>query len=79
MIRENISSPEQLAITLAHERGHHGLSALLGDRMPAVLNRLWTNPATRTRIKAKMAAFGMKFGYKAQLDKLAERLAGQSG
>lgn len=29
--------------------------------------------------KAKMAAFGMKFGYKAQLDKLAERLAGQSG
>lgn len=29
--------------------------------------------------KAKMAAFGMKFGYKAQLDKLAERLAVQSG
>lgn len=56
LIRENISSPEQMAITLAHERGHHGLAALLGDRMQAVLNRLWTNPATRTRIKAKMAA-----------------------
>lgn len=56
LIRENLSSPEQMAITLAHERGHHGLAALLGDRMPAVLNRLWTNPATRTRIKAKMAA-----------------------
>lgn len=26
--------------------------------------------------KAKMAAFGMKFGYKAQLDKLAEHLRG---
>jgi len=56
LIRENLSSPEQMAITLAHERGHHGLAALLGDRMPAVLNRLWTNPATRTRIKAKMVA-----------------------
>lgn len=54
LIRENITSPEQLAITLAHERGHHGLSALLGDRLPAVVNRLWTNPATRERIKAKM-------------------------
>lgn len=27
--------------------------------------------------KAKMAAFGMKFGYKAQLDKLAEQLAAE--
>lgn len=26
--------------------------------------------------KAKMAAFGMKFGYKAQLDKLADQLSG---
>ena len=56
LIRENLGTPEQMASTLAHERGHHGLAALLGDRMPAVLNRLWTNPATRTRIKAKMAA-----------------------
>ena len=30
---------------------------------------------TQIGAKAKMAAFGMKFGYKAQLDKLAERLA----
>ncbi len=28
--------------------------------------------------KAKMAAFGMKFGYKAQLDKLADQLAVQN-
>lgn len=54
LIRENLGSPEDLAITLAHERGHHGLDALLGDRLPAVINRLWTNPATRKRIKAKM-------------------------
>lgn len=54
LIRENLGSPEDLAITLAHERGHHGLDALLGDRLPAVVNRLWTNPATRKRIKAKM-------------------------
>jgi uncharacterized protein YndB with AHSA1/START domain len=29
--------------------------------------------------KAKMAAFGMKWGYKAQLDKLADHLSVQSG
>ena len=54
LIRENLGTPEDLATTLAHERGHHGLDALLGDRLPAVINRLWTNPATRKRIKAKM-------------------------
>ena len=39
-----------------------------------------TLDVTITRIgdKAKMAAFGMKMGYKAQLDKLAEQLAAPS-
>lgn len=54
LIRENLANGEQMALTLAHERGHAGLAALLGDRLPAVVNRLWTNAATRTRIKAKM-------------------------
>lgn len=54
LIRENISNASDMALTLAHERGHHGLDALLGDRLPAVVNRLWTNAATRERIKAKM-------------------------
>lgn len=54
LIRENLGTAEDLASTLAHERGHHGLAVLLGDRLPAIVNRLWTNPATRKRIKAKM-------------------------
>lgn len=56
LIRQNLGSVKDMAITLAHERGHHGLDALLGDRLPAVMNRLWTNAATRERIKAKMKA-----------------------
>lgn len=54
LIRENIGSTKELATVLAHERGHAGLEALLGSRMSAVTNRLWTNAATRKRIQAKM-------------------------
>lgn len=56
LIRQNLTDAKDLAITLAHERGHHGLGALLGERLPAVMNRLWTNAATRERIKGKMKA-----------------------
>uniref|UniRef100_A0A6M3X446 Uncharacterized protein n=1 Tax=viral metagenome TaxID=1070528 RepID=A0A6M3X446_9ZZZZ len=56
LIRENLSNANDMANVLAHERGHAGLDALLGDRLPAVVNRLWTNAATRERIKAKMKA-----------------------
>lgn len=56
LIRENLGNATDMALTLAHERGHGGLDALLGDRLPAVVNRLWTNAATRERIKAKMKA-----------------------
>lgn len=56
LVRQNIGSAHDLAVTLAHERGHAGIAALLGDRMPAVLSRLWANAATRERIKAKMKA-----------------------
>lgn len=56
LIRQNLANVKDMAVTLAHERGHHGLAALLGDRLPAVMNRLWTNAATRERIKAKMKA-----------------------
>ena len=58
LIRENIGSIKELATVLAHERGHAGLEALLGSRMPAVTNRLWTNAATRKRIQAKMQQLG---------------------
>jgi len=54
LIRENLSNASDMANVLAHERGHAGLDALLGDRLPAIVNRLWTNAATRERIKAKM-------------------------
>lgn len=56
LIRQNLADVKDMAVTLAHERGHHGLAALLGDRLPAVMNRLWTNAATRTRIQGKMKA-----------------------
>lgn len=59
LIRENLGSRADVANVLAHERGHAGLDALLGDRMPDVLNRLWTNPATQKRIKAKMQALAV--------------------
>ncbi|HNR00785.1 MAG TPA: hypothetical protein PKN52_12325, partial [Trueperaceae bacterium] len=54
MVRENLGDPKDFVFVLAHERGHHGLDTLLGDRLPAVVNRLWTNAATRDRIKARM-------------------------
>lgn len=56
LVRSNLASTKDAALTLAHERGHHGLDKLLGDRLPAVMNRLWTNAATRDAIKAKMIA-----------------------
>ena len=54
LIRENIADKADLAMVLAHERGHQGLGALLGDRLPAVTNRLWANASLRPRIRAKM-------------------------
>jgi hypothetical protein len=54
LIGENLRDAKDVAITLAHERGHNGLATLLGDRLPAVVNRLWTNPATRRRIQDKI-------------------------
>ena len=54
VILGNIETEEQLAEVLAHERGHEGLRGLLGDRLPAVTNRLWANAALRERIKTKM-------------------------
>lgn len=55
VIRENITSTEQLADAMLHERAHGGLEGLLGaDRLRAVQNRLWANNALRSRIKTKM-------------------------
>lgn len=54
VIRENIGSLKDLALVIAHERGHHGMAALLGDRLTSVTNRLWTNASLRDRIKGKM-------------------------
>lgn len=54
VILENINTEEKLAEVLAHERGHRGLDQLLGDRLPAVTNRLWANSAIRSRIREKM-------------------------
>lgn len=54
LVRQNLADQKDLALTLAHERGHQGLSTLLGDRLTAVTNRLWTNAALRDRIRGKM-------------------------
>lgn len=62
LIGENLPDAKQVALTLAHERGHAGLSALLGDRLPAVVNRLWTNPAIRKRIQAKVRDLNLQGG-----------------
>jgi hypothetical protein len=57
VIRENITTVEQLADTMMHERAHGGLEGLLGaERLRAVNSRLWSNPALRSRIKTKMDA-----------------------
>lgn len=62
LIRENLPDAKQVALTLAHERGHAGLSNLLGDRTQAVVNRLWTNPAIRKRIQAKVRELNLQGG-----------------
>jgi hypothetical protein len=54
VIRENIGTLKDLALVVAHERGHHGMAALLGARLTPVTNRLWTNASLRDRIKGKM-------------------------
>lgn len=62
LIAENLKGPTDVAFTLAHERGHNGLAALLGDRLPAVVNRLWTNPTTRRRIQDKIKVLKLQGG-----------------
>lgn len=54
VILENVKTEEQLAEVLAHERAHGGIQTLLGDRLPAITNRLWANAALRERIRYKM-------------------------
>src|ERR1700712_3524131 len=74
LIRQNIGSPRDLAITLAHEQGHNGLDKLLGDRLASVTNRLWTNASLRPQIKAKMDT-GLSRSVAAE-EVLADMLAG---
>lgn len=59
LVRENIQSNKDLAFTVAHEMGHNGLDALLGDNLRAATNRMWANADMRTRIKTKMAELKM--------------------
>lgn len=57
VIRENITSLDQLADVMLHERTHGGLEGLLGaERLRAVNSRLWSNPSLRSRVKTKMDA-----------------------
>lgn len=51
LIRSNIANKGEFATTLMHEQGHDGLRGLLGDRLPAVINRLYANAALRPRIE----------------------------
>ena len=59
VILENTPTEEKLTEVLAHERGHESLQALLGDRLPAVTNRLWANASLRKRIRSKMQQEGL--------------------
>lgn len=75
LIRQNLATPKDLVITLAHEQGHQGLSALLGDRLTPVTNLLWTNAAIRPQIREKMQAQGLSRSVAAE-EVLADMLAG---
>ena len=59
IIAENIADQKMLADVMLHERTHAGLEGLLTqDRLPAVMNRLWSNPQLRKRIQTKMQRTG---------------------
>lgn len=62
VVRENITSGKDLAMTVAHEVGHSGLAALLGPSLNAATNRMWANADMRKRIKAKQAELNMAQG-----------------
>jgi hypothetical protein len=55
IVRANHTSRNDLAFTIAHERGHKGLAMLLGQNLRAATMRMWANPEMRKRIKTKMA------------------------
>lgn len=76
VIRENTNSRKELAFTLLHEQGHEGLRGLLGDRIAAVTNRLWANPSTRERIRARQKAEGLTRARAAE-EVLVDMLAGK--
>lgn len=62
VVRANIKSGKDLAMTVAHEVGHSGLAALLGPSLNAATNRMWANSDMRKRIKAKQADLNMAQG-----------------
>lgn len=66
VVRENISNGRDLAMTVAHEVGHSGLSALLGTSLNAATNRMWANPEMRKRIRAKQIELNMAQGTEAE-------------
>jgi hypothetical protein len=65
IVRQNIESGKDLAMTVAHEVGHSGLASLLGTSLNAATNRMWANSDMRKRIKAKMATLNMAQGTEA--------------
>lgn len=75
LIRENMPDKKTLAFTLAHERGHAGMAALLGDRLTAATNRMWANATLRKRIQVKQDQFGLSRAVAAE-EVLVDMLAG---
>lgn len=74
VVLENIADPTDLALTVAHERGHAGLDQLLGQSLRAATNRMWANPALRRKTKTKMAETGYDRALAAE-EVLADMLA----
>lgn len=66
LVRENIANGKDMALTLAHELGHSGLSSLLGPSLNAATNRMWANADMRKRVRAKMADLKMAQGTEAE-------------
>jgi hypothetical protein len=58
LIADNLASPEEVALTIAHEAtGHYGLRAVLGDAYGATMQAIYDgNKAVRATADAKMAA-----------------------
>jgi len=59
VIAANIRDRSHAGEVIYHERAHEGLGGLLGDRLPAVLNRLQANAAIRKRIRNKAERNGL--------------------